>query len=421
MNDTTKIIKVSECKREIEITIPTDEVQSEFDQIVKDFAGRAKVHGFRPGKVPKDIAKRMYYQDMKESLVNSLIPKALEKELDGQGLKLVGSPILDDLFFEEGKPLRFKVKFEVWPEFVLPEYKNAKVQKKKASVTKKEIDQSLIELQTKSAQYIPVEGRGVQDGDYVVTELKSKDKKMNKSLPTEKVVILAGHPENEKALNQNLAGLKTEEERNFTISYDSNHKNTKLAGKEIEYDIKAESIKERKIPEINDDFAKDLGEYANLEELKAKVKQELLASKKQMIKREMAEEIVKQISNNLSFELPESAVERETVSTLRQLLAVQPQQDLKEDDALKLREETKKKAEKNLKNHLILMKIADQEKLSVSEEDVTEELKAIAASNNVPLAKVIESINKEGRKEELKDNLLIRKTVDFLVEHAIID
>jgi trigger factor len=421
MNDTNKIKTISECKREIEITIPSDEVQAEFEQIVINFAGRAKVKGFRPGKVPKDIVKRMYYQDMRESLVNSMIPKALQKELDGKGLKLVGSPVLEDLFFEEGQPLRFKVTFEVWPEFTLPEYKNIEVQKKKASVTKKEIDHSLEEIQTKSAQYIPADDRGVQDGDYVVIELKSKDKKMNKSLPTEKVVVLAGHPENEKVLNQNLLGLKASEERNFSISYEKDHKNEKLAGKDIEYDIKIESIKEKKIPEMDDEFAKDLGEYKNLDELRTKVKQELLESKKLMIKREMAEEIIKQVSEKLSFELPESAVEQETASSLRQLLSIQPQQEMKQEDALKLREETKKKAERNLKNHLILMKIAEQEKLSVSEEDVSNEMKAIASANNVPLAKVIESVNQEGRKEELKDNLLIRKTVDFLVEHAIID
>ncbi|MCK4432289.1 MAG: trigger factor, partial [Candidatus Aminicenantes bacterium] len=152
-----------------------------------------------------------------------------------------------------------------------------------------------------------------------------------------------------------------------------------------------------------------------------KINKDLISSKESIAKREMAEEIVENISEKLSFELPERIIQQEQLSVLRQFLSSQPQQSLKKEDIENLKSEAKKKAEKNLKNHLVLRKISEKENLKVSEEEVTDELRAIAKTNNVSLAQVIDSINKEGKREELRDNILIKKTVDFLVECAIIE
>ena len=233
--------------------------------------------------------------------------------------------------------------------------------------------------------------------------------------------MLAGHQDNEKALNENLAGLKPGEQTHFTIQYEKDHKNKKLAGQEIEYDLKIESIKEKKIPDINDDFAKDLGDYKDLKDLKTKLKEQLHESKKGAQRREMAEEIIGKISDKISLVLPESVIEQETNALLSRQLSSLPQQNLSKDALETLREDVRKRAVQNIRNHLILTKIAEKEKLKVSEEDITEEMKAIAKTHNVPLARVVESVNQEGQKEELKDNLLIRKTVDFLVKSAIIE
>lgn len=413
--------RLNECKREIEMEIPASEVTNELQRIVSQFSNRAKIKGFRPGRVPHDIVKRMYYAEIKESLVNSLVPKALGNELKLHNLNPVSSPVINDLSFDEGQPLKLRAQFDVWPEFNLPEYKNVKVLKKQTSVTAKEINQTLEDFQTKSTQYMPIEGRGVVDGDYVVVELQSKDTKTKRMFPKENIVILAGHPENEKILDQNLKGLKPGEEKNFNIGYDKEHQNEKLAGKEIGYFLKVISIKEKKLPEINDDFAKDLGEYANLKDLKTKIKTELKVSKENVLQRELAEEIVKKITDKLEFDLPETIVEQESLAILGRLLSSQPQQPLKKEDVEKLKGETKKKAKQNLKTHLILKKIGEKENLSVTEKEIADELNAIAKANNLPLAKVIDSVNKEGKREEIKDNLLLKKTVDFLVEHAIID
>ena len=415
------IKKISECKREIEVEIPADEVMQEWDRVVAQFASKAKIKGFRPGRAPIDMIKRMYHADMQDTLINNLVPGALSKELTEKNITPVGRPVISDLHFKEEEPLRFKAMVEIWPEIHLPEYKGIKIKGKRITVTEKEIEESLEELRTKSAEYVPVEGRGVVDGDYVVAEIKGKNIKTKKFLPTEKVVILSGHQDNEAVLNQNLIGLSPGEQARFTIAYKKEHENKKLAGQEIEYDLKIESIKEKTLPDIDDDFAKDLGDYKNLKDLKTKLREQLHASKKSSKRREMAQEIIKKISDQMSLELPESVIEQEYTALLNRQLSSLPQQSLSQDALSSLQEDIRKRAVQNINNHLILSKIAEKEKLKVSEEEITEEMKSIAKTHNVPLARVIEGFNREGQKEELKDNLLIRKTVDFLVESAIIE
>ena len=419
MKSNIKIL--SGCKREIELDIEADEVTKEFERIVTQFSSRAKIPGFRPGKAPRDIIKQRFYPEIKESLINSLVPKALSGELKTQNLNPVGMPVVNDLHFKEGQPLHLKAQFEVWPEFNLPGYKKIKVKNKKVSVTDQEINQSLEELRLRSAQYIPVEGRGVLEEDYVVAELKGKDLKTKKFLPQEKVVILAGHAENEELLNKKLIGSMPGEEKIFTLDYDKNHQNKKLAGKKIEHNLKVISIKEKKIPALDDEFAKELGEFESLKDLKEKIKKEIISSKEKATKQDMAEEIIKKISDKLSIGLPEVLVEQEYMAIMRRLLSSRTQQDIKKEDLEQLKSEGKKKAEQNLKNHLILKKIAEKENLKVSDQEMHEHFKEIAKANNVPLAQIVDSVNKEGKREELRSSILFNKTVDFLVEHAIIE
>jgi trigger factor len=415
------IKKISEVKKEIELEIPAAEVMQEWDRVVAQYSSRAKIKGFRPGKAPRDMIKRMYNADIRETLINKLIPRALNKELTEQKITPVGQPVISDLHFKENEPIRFKVSVEIWPEIHLPEYKGIKASKKKVSVTEKEIKEALEDLQTKSAQYVPAEERGVEDGDYVVAEIKGKNIQTKKFLPTEKVVILAGHKDNEELLNKNLVGLKPGEQSHFSIRYKKDHANKKLAGQEIAYDLKVESVKEKKLPHLNDDFAKDLGDYKNLNDLKTKLKEQIRVSKKSAQRREMAEEIIGKISEQLALELPEFVIEQESNALLQRQLSALQQQNLSDEAVESLRKDVRERAIKNIQNHLILTKIAEKEKLTVTEEDITEEMKAIAKTHNVPLAKVVETLNQEGQKEELKDNLLIRKTVDFLVKSAIIE
>jgi len=413
--------EVSNCQREIEIEIGAQKVSQELEKILSDYSRKTKIPGFRPGKAPKDIVKRMFYPEIKDSLINTLAPKALSQEVKSLNLNLIGSPVISDVYFKEGEPLRFKVKFEIWPEITLPDYNQIKVKKKKNSVSADEINKTLEELRLKSSQYIPVEGRGVASGDYVVVEIKGRDLKTKRFLPTEKIAVIADDPQNDKTFNQKLLGLKSNQKTSFTISYPKDDKNKRLAGKTIEYSIKIISIKEKKIPAINDDFAKDLGEYNNLKDLKKEIRANLLAAKERESKKKIAQEVLKKIAAQIKVELPESLVAEETAAIVQKKLSSQSLPNLKEEEAAKIKAKAKLQARENILNQLILSKIAEKEKLSISDEEINQELKAIAKANNYPLAKVIEAFNQKGRRQELQESLLFKKTVDFLADKAIIE
>jgi trigger factor len=416
-----KIKIVSPTRRELNLDVRPAAVGEEFDKILAGIASKAKLAGFRMGKAPKDLVQRMFFAEIQKDVVDSLVPKALGEELKASGLRPVSIPVILDAHFEENRTLHARVAFEVLPEFEPPFYKKVRLARRETVVEDKEVEQSLEELRQRAAEYVPAEGRGVTDGDYVVVEIQGRDLRTKKAFPVEKTVVLAGHAENEPSLDQNLSGLKPGEGKTFSVTYPKDHANKKLAGKDVEYRLKVQSIKEKKVPPMNDDLAKTLGDYRGLEDLKEKIRSRLLASRESSGRNKAASELLDKISAGVTVELPESLVEDETRAVLRRILSGHPQTQLGKDQAEQLAAEAKKQAERNIKNNLILTKIAEKEAITVSEAEIEEEMKGLAQANQVPLEKVVETVDREGKRGDLEENILFRKTVDFLLGQAIIE
>lgn len=418
-----KTKKSNSCQREMDVTISEDKVKRKYRESLDYFADRAKIKGFRHGKAPINLVKQMYKDDIKSSIINDLAPKAIHEVLSKENIFPVASPVITDIDFQEGKPLKLHVKYEVWPEFELPKYKNIKVKRGKNSVSKKDVDDSLENLREKSAKYNPVENREARKDDYVLTEIKGTDLDSKKMLPTQKSVVLIGHNDNEKSLNETLAGMRTGEEKDFVVTYEKEHKNKKMAGKNIKYSVKVLSIKEKSLPELNDDFAKDFGEFKDLDSLKKEIEKELTSSIENVSKQKLTNEIIKKISDKADFDLPESVVDHETMSNIQKVLSSLPrgQQRLNKKEMEKIKKEAQERARRTIKNHLILNKIAEKEKLEISDKDLEEEFQSLAKANNVPLVRIKEYMKQEGRQESLKQNMLLQKTVDFLVDNARIE
>jgi len=424
MNDkkepiTSRVNSPNPSTRELEIEVAADEVNEEWEKALLEYASRARLDGFRRGRAPKEMVKRLFYQDIKDAVIENLAPRALRESLTRQNISPVGTPAISEVVFQEGQPFRFKAVVEVLPAFEIPSYRKIRVQKKEAGVGEEEVDRSLEELRQKSAEYIPVEGRGVAEGDYVVVEWKGKDLQTKRFLPTEKVLVLAGHPDNEKGLNESLKGTAPGETRKFIVSHPPDHAQKKMAGKTVEYEIRVMSIKEKKVPELSDEWAKDLGEYENLAALRERVRQELEKGRQEAARREMGDELVKGLVENLRLELPESLVDAEAVSILRSWAAQLPA-DLPSTQVEELREKARDQARRSLKSTLLLQRIAGQEKLAVGDEEVEEEIKAMAKRNNVPLVQLVERVSQEGRREDIRNSLLLRKAIDFLLDNAVL-
>jgi len=412
---------LSASRKEIEVEVPAGQASQEFERIIDRYAGRVKLKGFRPGKAPREMVKQMFAADLRQSLFDAIVPRVLEETLTSHSIKAVGIPVVSDISYEEGQPLRLKAVVEVWPEFILPSYKKIRLAKKNIAVEDKDIDQALAELREKSADYIPIESRGVAQGDYVVIELQGRDAKTKRMMPAEKVVVIAGHEGNDQALNDRLPGMRIGEEKSFVYGYPADDKNKKLAGRTVEYKLKVVSIKEKQVADLNDDFAKHLGEYDNLNDLREKIRTELQKAKEKALKNEQSEEVLKAIVGQMEIDLPPSIVEEETESILKKLLSSVPAPNATQETREALQASAGRQAQENLKRHLVLKKIAEVEKLTIGEEEVDEEIRVLAKANAVPVARAMETFNQEGRRESLKSSLLLKKTVDFLVKQAIID
>ncbi|MGA2586553.1 MAG: trigger factor [Candidatus Aminicenantales bacterium] len=418
----SEIRDLSGTQKEIVAELRAEDVGREYERVLDQYAGRVKLKGFRQGKAPKALVKQMFAPDIQKSVLDTLIPQVLDEIIASNNIRVVGTPVIDDVSCEEEQPLKFKAVIDVWQEFDLPSYKKIKAKRKEAVVTDEDIERAMGELREKAAEVVPVEERGVVAGDYAVIELQGKDQKTKRLMPSEKVAVLAGHESNDPAINEHLIGLKPGEEKKFVFSYPAEHKSKKLAGKVIEYRLKLDSIKEKRLPPLNDDFAKTIGEFDNLTALKDKIRQEILTAREQSGRRETAEEILRVVMDRTSVVLPTSVVEDEAETVLKNMLSSAAlQQNLTKETLEALQASARKQAETNLKRHLILRKIAEIETLKVGEEDVDQEIKALARANNIPLARAIETFNQEDRRESLKTNLLLRKTIDFLVGQAILE
>ena len=417
----SRLIDLGPSRKEIELEIPDEEFRQEFEKILGEYVAKAKLDGFRKGHAPRERVKTLFDHEIEHDVYDSLIPRVLEDELKGLRLNPVSVPVLKDLKHEPGQSLRCTAAFEVMPQFELPDYRAIRIKKRSTELAKEDVDKAMEEIRGRAAEYVPVAGRGVADGDYAVVEMQGRDQKTKRQLPVEKAVVLAGHADNEPALNEKIMGMTPGEERSFEVAYPKEHPNRRVAGKEIVYGLKVRELKEKKLPALDDEFAKSLGVPDGLLALVAKVRQELQEGKERAARNETASDVLAAVAEKVALELPGSVVEEETLAVLRRLLQAYGDRRIAPEALEALKTEARRQAVDHLRNHLILEKIAQKEGLAVGEEEIQEEIRNLAKANNIPEATLSDMIRRdEHRREELAESLLFRKTVDFLVKTAII-
>ncbi|MCX6572450.1 MAG: trigger factor [Candidatus Aminicenantes bacterium] len=417
----SRLADLSPSRKEIELEIPDEEFRAEYEKVLGDYATRAKLDGFRKGHAPRERVRTLFDHEIRHDAYDALIPRVLEEELKALRLNPVNVPELRDLKHEEGQPLRCTAAFEVLPEFELPDYRSVQIKRKAVELADADVDRAMEDIRARAAEYVPVEGRGVAGGDYAVVEMQGRDQKTRRLLPLEKAVVLAGHAENEPALNDKIMGMTPGEERPFEVVYPKEHANKRVAGKDIVYNLRLRELKEKKLPVLDDEFAKSLGAAEGLEALRGRIRQELLAARERAGQNETASEVLQAIADRVKLELPESVVEQETMSVLRRVLSSSRDRRISPEALENLKIEARRQAEDHLRNHLILEKIAQKEGLGVSAEEVQAEIVSLAKANNVSEKVLAEMIRRdEHRHEEMVENLLFRKTVDFLLKTSII-
>ncbi len=416
--------EISPIKKKISIEIPEDQVGQEVDSFYKELGRTAKIKGFRPGKVPRNILERYFKDYVKAEVVRKLIEDTYPKALSETHLEPVSPPVVDPGEFVEGKPFQYSAVIEVKPEIKLEGYAGLKIEGKREEVKDEEVEERLKALQNLHSNLRTIsEARTIQAGDYVILNYEAS--LGGKSLEGGKAIdftVEVGSGQFIPAFEEKLIGLKPEEESEIEVTFPQDYGYQKWAGKTISFHVKIKEIKEKILPPLDDEFARDLGDYPSLGELKAKLKGEIEKEKELALERQLRDQVVDQLLEANPFEVPESLVEEQAkalVSDTKLKLAAQgvvlKSLGVSEE---KLQEDYKAMAQKQVRTFLILEKIAGQEGIAATDEEAEDRLKEISERMHQKFDVVKQYYEKNGLLPEVKAGILRDKALSFLLEKA---
>jgi trigger factor len=419
-----ELTDISECRKHLDIEIPQEVCDTEITNIAKEFARKAKVPGFRPGKAPVQVVKTRYRDEIISEMMNHLLPKYFSDAVAGRQLDVVHAPHYEKVDYSLGQPLKFKAVFEVYPTLNVSNYNGIPAQEISTVIADSEIEESLKKLQEESAELAPVEGdRPIQPGDFAEISYEGRVEDSDEPpIIGEKAVVEVGGRTTVKEFSDNLLGAKTGEEKHFAVEYPPNYPQKTLAGKTTQYKVKVETIKEKKLPELNDELAQSLGQYKSLDELKSKIREDLEKHKKERAEEQLRDRLLEWLETHNEFEIPQSLVERQIEIRLQRLIRDLARQGINPQrldvDWSKIREDQHHQAIRDVKGSLLLDYIADKESIQVTDDEIEAEIDRIASETNRPGEKVKEVLGRESGMERLKGQIRSKKTLDFLQERA---
>jgi trigger factor len=416
--------EISAVKKKVNVEIPEDLVKGEIDAFYKDLGKKAKIKGFRPGKVPRGILERYFKDYAKGEVTQKLIQDTYPKVFTEASLNPVSMPAIEPGELEPGKSFQYSATIEVKPDLKLEGYAGLKIEGKKEEATDEEVETRLKNLQNLHSNLKTIsEVRPVQKGDYILLDYEGRmDGKSSEEDKAVDVAVEVGAGRFIPELEEKLAGLSPEEEKEIDVSFPEDYGYEKWAGKKISFHVKIKEIKEKILPALDDEFAKDLGDYASLDELKGKLKEDIAKSKETALERQLKDQIVDQLLQANSFEIPESLVEEQTkslVAEMKMRLASQGM-DIKNLGVTeeKLHEDYHPTAEKQVRTYLVLEKIADLEGLAVTDEEVEKRLQEISERSRQKFDAVKAYYEKNGLLPEVKAGIRGEKTLDLLLQKA---
>jgi trigger factor len=415
---------ISSVKKKVNIEISEDQVTKEVDSFYKDLGKKAKIKGFRPGKVPRNILERNFKDYVKTEVVQKLVQETYPTALSEANLHPVSNPMIDPGEVESGKPFQYSATIEVKPEIKLEEYLGLNVEGKKEEVKDEEVEERLKGLQNLHANLKTIEeARPIQNGDFVIVDYEAKmDGKPLEEGRAVDFTVEVGSGRFIPAFEEKLIGLRSEEEREIEVFFPEDYGYKKWAGRTIAFHVKIKEIKEKILPILDDEFAKDLGDYSSLEELKVKLKQEIEGEKKLALDRQLKDQMVDQLLQKNTFDVPESLVDEQTktlVSDIKLRLATQGMKiDTLGVSEEKLQKDYRETAMRQVRTFLILEKIAGQEGITVTDEEVEGRLREISERTHQKYDVVKRYYEKNGLIPEVKAGIMNEKTLNFLLEKA---
>ena len=410
------------CRRELELEIPAEEVSKKIDSVAKEFARFANVPGFRRGKAPVSLIRRKFADDIKGEVLQSLVPERVEKAVAEQKLTPISQPQVDQLDFNEGQPLKFRAVFEVLPEFELSNYKGLEFEMPTMDITDQDVAKTLEELRAGAATFAPVEGRAIADGDFAQVKLLGTPQGGGDPLKADSVLCHIGADETMEEFNANLKGASAGDHKSFDVDYPADYPDPKLAGKKYHYAVEVLGIKTKKLPELNDDFAKDVSDAATLDELRKKVSERLEHQRDHKHKELLHEKVLAEIVKLHDFPVPEALVEHQMDVRLERVVRSLAAQGVDPRavnlDWVTLRRRQEDRAKDDVKAELIIDRIATVENIDVTDEEVNHELEHLAGHGDESAEAIRARLTKQGALDRMKAKLRSDKTLDWIAQNA---
>jgi len=410
------------CRRELELEIPAEEISKASERVAKEFAKMARVPGFRPGKAPISLIKRRFAEDIKSEVLQNLVPETVEKAVAEQKLSPVSQPQVDKLEFNEGQPVKFRASFDVLPEFTLGNYKNLEIEMPEMNLTDEDVSKALAEMQQRAAAFTPVEGRAVQNDDFVQVKLHGTPEGGGEPLQAESVLCHVGAEETMEPFNENLRGANVGDHKDFDVNYPADYPDAKLAGKLFHYSVDVLGIKTKQLPELNDEFAKDVSDATSLEELKSKIREGLEHERDHRQKDLQREKVIGELVKLHDFPVPESLVEHQMDVRLERVVRSLAQQGVDPRavnvDWVSLRRRQEERAKEDVKAELVIDRIASEEKIDVTDEELDHEVEHMAGHSGESAEALRARLTKQGALDRMKAKLRSDKTIDWLAQNA---
>ena len=413
---------VEGCKHSLEISIPVDQVESETSRVVDDIQKRAKLQGFRPGKAPANLIRKQFAGDIRQKVLENLIPVHLQKQLEAENLNVVGTPDISDVHFHDFAPLTFKATFEVFPEVVLGEYHNVEVPYQDPEVTEADIATRIDEIRQQKAQYINIDPRPVVDGDFAVVSLESLAGVEGEPVKTDEMVLEIGAKDTFEAFTENLRGLTPGDEKDFEVVYPEDYGSDKLAGKTVKFHALLKGLRRKELPELDDEFAQELGDYRTVAELNEAIRKTIFSQRQYEAQQEAKNQIMDKLVDAHDFPVPEAFVERQIKTRVEQRLRAMAEQGMDprklQLDWDKVKESQRDKAIREVKASMLLGKVSERESIHATHDEVDSEVEKVARQQRKPVAAVHMDFEKDGTLGRIASHIQTDKTLNFLFEHA---
>lgn len=412
---------VEGCKHSLEITIPVEAVDEETMKVTGNYQKQAKLPGFRPGKAPASLIRKHFEGDIRQKVLESLVPKFFDSTVKTEKLQVISQPDIKEVHFHAGEPIKFKAEFEVAPEVELGEYKGLEVAYQEPEATEEDIDKRVEEIRNEKATFVNMDARPLADGDFAVISLESIDG-IEPPLKQDELNIEVGGKDTLEGFSENLRGMEPEEEKVFEVTYPEDSGQANLAGKTIKFYCTVKGLRRKELPEANDEFAQDLGDYRNMAEFREAVKKSITSQRQAAAQQEAKNKLVDVLVDKHEFPVPEVFVERQINNRLEQMARSLVDQGIDvtklQLDWEKLKEAQRDKAVREVKASLLLSKVSERENIHATNVEVDREVERLARQQRQPVVALRPKLEKDGTLGRIASHIQTEKTLAFLFEHA---